>query len=127
MLRGFLTREMAGSSMTIFEWHFRKTQAPPALPLSIASRIQHFQECKRLGEIPHTRARSKQKKDQTRARIREERQRILHEAFHDNVDSVGEVDALTDSQLLDVSRGEVLRDPKVRYVHPSLTNTTRRG
>jgi hypothetical protein len=54
--------------------------------------------------------------------FRLERQRLLKEAFYDNIDSKGEVDALTGSKALTVDRGDVLRDPKVKgYQHPALT------
>jgi hypothetical protein len=53
--------------------------------------------------------------------FRLERQRLLKEAFYDNIKSVGEVDALSGSQALTFDRGDVLRDPKVRgYQHPAL-------
>jgi len=51
-----------------------------------------------------------------------ERQRLFDEAFHDNVHSIGEVDALTGSEALDVNRADVLRDPKLGYLHPSLSH-----
>ena len=45
----------------------------------------------------------------------------LQEAFHDNIDSKGEVDALAGTEALTVDRGDVLRDPKVKgYQHPTL-------
>jgi hypothetical protein len=54
--------------------------------------------------------------------FRLERQRLFKEAFYDNIDSKGEVDALTGSEALAVDRGDVLRDPKVKgYQHPALT------
>ncbi len=69
-----------------------------------------------------TRSRSKREKDKARQDTRDERQRLFKEAFHDNIDSIGEVDALSGSGALDVSRGDVLRDPKIReYRHPSLS------
>jgi len=49
--------------------------------------------------------------------------RLFQEAFRDNIDSIGEVDALTGSEALNVDRGDVLRDPKIpEYRHPSLTS-----
>jgi hypothetical protein len=45
--------------------------------------------------------------------FRLERQRLFQEAFHDNIDSIGEVDALTGSEALEVNRGGILRDPKL--------------
>lgn len=84
------------------------------------SRIQLFHEAKQLGKIPHQRAKSKQKKDQTRYAARLEKQRLFSEAHYDQIDSPGEVDALTSSVTLGVERAEVLRDPKLRYLHPSL-------
>ena len=71
------------------------------------------------------RSRSKREKDKARQDIRDERKRLFSEAFHDNINSFGEVVSLTASELLNVARGDVLRDPKIReYRHPSLT---RRG
>jgi hypothetical protein len=69
------------------------------------------------------RSRSKQEKDKSRLDRRLERQRLFDEAFHDNVHSIGEVDALTGSDVLDVSRADVLRDPKIGYLHPSLNHS----
>jgi len=66
------------------------------------------------------RSRSKHEKDKAHQDTRDERKRLFSEAFHDNIDSIGEVDALTGSEALEVNRGDVLRDPKLRYVHPSL-------
>jgi len=66
------------------------------------------------------RSRNKHEKDKARQDTRDERKRLFSEAFHDNIDSLGEVDALTGSEALEVNRGDVLRDPKLRYVHPSL-------
>jgi hypothetical protein len=52
--------------------------------------------------------------------FRLERRRLFQEAFYDNIDSKGEVDALT-SQALTVDRGDVLKDQKLRgYQHPAL-------
>jgi hypothetical protein len=45
---------------------------------------------------------------------------LFQEAFHDNIDSIGEVDALTGSEALEVNRGDILRDPKLSYTHPCL-------
>jgi len=66
------------------------------------------------------RSRSKCEKDKARQDTRDERKRLFSEAFHDNVHSIGEVDALTGSEALEVNRGDVLRDPKLRYIHPCL-------
>ena len=67
------------------------------------------------------RSRSKHEKDKARQDTREERKRLFQEAFHDNIGSIGEVDALTGSEALEVNRGDVLRDPKIRgYRHPCL-------
>jgi hypothetical protein len=66
------------------------------------------------------RSRSKREKDKARQDTRDERRRLFSEAFHDNVHSIGEVDALTGSETLEVNRGDVLRDPKLRYIHPCL-------
>jgi hypothetical protein len=68
------------------------------------------------------RARSKREKDKARQDARDERKRLFSEAFHDNINSLGEVDSLTASESLNVDRGDVLRDPKIpEYRHPSLT------
>jgi hypothetical protein len=68
------------------------------------------------------RSRSKREKDKARQDTRDERKRLFSEAYHDNIHSLGEVDALTSSEALDVNRGDVLRDPKLRqpYAHPCL-------
>jgi hypothetical protein len=83
-----------------------------------------FHEDIRSGRIPYRRgrARSKQTKDLKHWQQREERTRILNEAHHDVLESPGEIDALTNSETLHVSRGEVLKDPKQRpyYLHPCL-------
>jgi hypothetical protein len=48
--------------------------------------------------------------------------RLFQEAFHDHADSIGKVDALTGSETLNVDRGDVLRDPRLRgYQHPVLS------
>ena len=59
------------------------------------------------------RSRSKREKDKARQDTRDERKRLFSEAFHDNVHSIGEVDALTGSEALEVNRGDILRDPKL--------------
>jgi len=70
-----------------------------------------------------TRSRGKREKDKARQDTRDERKRLFQEAFRDNVHSIGEVDALTGSEPLNVDRGDVLRDPKIpEYRHPSLTS-----
>jgi hypothetical protein len=69
------------------------------------------------------RSRSKREKDKARQDTRDERKRLFQEAFHDNIDSIGEVDALTGSEALDVNRGDVLRDPKLSYIHPCLNRS----
>ena len=58
------------------------------------------------------RSRGKREKDKTRQEAWDERRRLFQETFHDNVDSIGEVDARTGSEALSVDRGDVLRDPK---------------
>jgi hypothetical protein len=53
--------------------------------------------------------------------FRLERRRLFKEAFYDNIESKGEIDALTGSQALTVDRGDILKDPKLRgYQHPAL-------
>ena len=63
--------------------------------------------------------------DKARQDTRDERKRLFQEAFHDNIDSLGEVDTLTGSDPLDINPGDVLRDPKLRlpYVHPCLNQS----
>lgn len=137
---------MRGVSLVNHNWHFR-TLAPTGAPRqlqpsflnggihsgsTVASRIELFQEAKQNGQVRSTRARSKQDRDQDRHVRRLEKSRILQEAFYDSGaregashQSPGEVDALSDSTTLNVSRGDVLRDPKIRtrqgpYVHPAM-------
>jgi hypothetical protein len=56
----------------------------------------------------------------SRLDFRLERPRFFKEASYYDVDSIGEVDALTGSEALAVDRGDVLRDPKLRgYQHPA--------
>ena len=106
-------------------WDYHKRQKTIAKTTDELS--ADFHENIRSGRIPYRRcrARGKQLKDAEHLDAYRERKRIFQEAFHDNVDSIGELDALTDSPILGISRAEVLRDPKVRvnghpYVHPGL-------
>jgi hypothetical protein len=90
--------------------------------LSEAERIEAAMKTRRG---TRGRAKSKQQKDVARYELRLEKQRLFNEAFWDvgagSNPSPGEVDALTNSELLNVDRGDVLRDPKVRgYKHPAL-------
>lgn len=57
-----------------------------------------------------------------RAKRRDERSKVECFAYHDVIDSPGEVVALTSSKRLFVNRADVLRDPKQRpcYQHPGL-------
>lgn len=66
--------------------------------------------------LPYRRRRcmSKREKDRARLDFRLERQQLFREAFHDNIESIGEIDALTGSEALSVDRGDVLRDQKLR-------------
>jgi hypothetical protein len=103
-------------------WHFRREFPSLRVPLvTVEERIAQFREVRRKGLIPHHRARSKKAKDASRQQLREERARLYQEAYHD---SVGEVLALTVSEVLHITRAEVLRDPKLRtpggYRHPGL-------
>ena len=66
-----------------------------------------------------TRCKSKHEKDKVFG-FWLECQRLFQEAFHDSIDSIGEVDAFTGSEALDVNRGDILRDPKLSYIHPCL-------
>lgn len=102
---------------------------PPRAPNGQAEKT--FSEAKRIEAAMETRrgtrgrTRSKQQKDVARNELRLEKQRLFNEAFWDvgtgSNPSPGEVDALTSSELLNVDRGDVLRDPKVRgYKHPIL-------
>lgn len=108
------------SASSIF-WHQRRERR--TIAKTIDERRREFHEDIHNGKIPYrrTRARSKQVKDAKHFDAWQERKRILKEAHYDNVNSIGEVDALTSSEVLGIGRGEVLRDPKLRcYVHPSL-------
>jgi hypothetical protein len=68
------------------------------------------------------RSKSKREKDKVRQDTRDERKRLFSEAFHDNIDSIGEVDALTGSEALSIDRGNVLPDPETGgYRHPNPT------
>ncbi len=42
------------------------------------------------------------------------------EIYVDNVDSIGERDSLSEYPALGINRADVLKDPKLRYTHPSL-------
>jgi len=76
--------------------------------LAPAQRAENF-----LAQLyKRTRCKSKHE-DKVRLDFRLERQRLFQEAFHDNIDSIGEVDALTGSEALEVNRSGVLRDPKL--------------
>jgi hypothetical protein len=91
---------------------------------TMEERRREFHEDIRAGQIPYRRrrARSKQANDAKHFVAWQERKRLFHEAHHDVLDSLGETDALTESASLQVVRGDVLRDPKLRplYLHPSL-------
>lgn len=90
---------------------------------TMGERITAFRNAKREGLVRPHKSPSKRERDQARMANFEERERLFHEAFHDNIDSLGEVDALTSSEVLGIGRAEVLRDPKVRgYRHPKLTS-----
>jgi hypothetical protein len=75
----------------------------------------------RVRGLPRHRSPSKRLRDATRLELRLERKRLFKEAFHDNINSLGEVDATTGSELLKIDRGDVLLDPKQRpyYKHPA--------
>jgi len=124
-----MNRHFHSSTGTMFLkplWHCRKDAASkdpmredwdPTKPVKPAQRPENFlaQPFKR------TRSKSKREKDTARLDFRLERQRLFKEAFHDNIHSKGEVDALTGSEPLSVDRGDVLRDPKIKgYQHPAL-------
>ena len=84
--------------------------------LALAQRPENF-----LAQLyKRTCCKSKHEKDKARLDFRLERQRLFQEVFHDNIDSIGEVDALTGSEVLEVNRGDVLRNPKLSYIHPCL-------
>ena len=67
---------------------------------------------------------SKQRRDKLRQLLHEEKRKLFHDAYKDQgigkYPSPGEIDALTDSKILGVKRGDVLKDPKLNYWHPNL-------
>ena len=108
-------------------WASRKAQERRngQQPKTAEERINAFRKAKERGLIPSSRAKSKERIDIARHELRLEKQRIFKEAFYDvgmgSNPSPGEVDTLTSSEVLNVERGEVLQDPKVRgYKHPVL-------
>ena len=113
-------------------WAFRRQQQPEPgtkpliIPNPVDEKIAAFREARRRGLIPHTRSASKKSKDLAHNFLHQERLRLFTEAFWDHVDSKGEVDALTPSESLGVSRGDVLFDIKIHggvrrgYTHPGL-------
>jgi len=80
----------------------------------VQERILQFREAKRKALVPHRRAKSKQVKDASRQSLREERQRIFQEAYHDRLENVGEIDALSSNTILAIDRAEVLYDPNLK-------------
>ena len=75
-------------------------------------------QCYRLREEP-----ARQREDEARFLRGQELKLIEETAFEDTGKnsphpSPGEFDAMLDSELLGIIRGEVLRDPKIRYTHP---------
>jgi len=102
-----------------------KSEKVPLLTsvFSVSSRIRIAGSTEAPQGPTRRRSRGKREKDKTRQDARDERRRLFQEAFHDNVDSIGEVDARTGSEALSVDRGDVLRDPKIPgYRHPSLAH-----
>ena len=82
----------------------------------------------RILEPPHTelirhkhRSPSKRRRDEVREYLYNERKRIFSEAYKDNVNSIGEITALTSSIPLGIDRADVLVDPKLRYRHRALS------
>jgi hypothetical protein len=81
-----------------------------------------IEELKGTPKIGLMRGRTEEKREKDRQHLSrgEEIARIFKEAYRDKIDSLGEVDALTCSEKLVVTRGDVLRDPKLRFSHPFL-------
>jgi hypothetical protein len=105
-------------------WHSRKHDASRASTAPKMSALAPTPKPENFLARPYKRTRSKSKREKDIARLdfRLERQRLFQEAFHDNIDSKHEIDALTGSEALTVDRGDVLRDPKVKgYQHPALS------
>jgi len=103
-------------------WAYHKNKDPETTqpPESVQLRILAFHEAKLRSRVPRVRARSKQVKDQLHEDLHAERRRLFQEGYRDQLRSLGEVDALTSSQILDINPAEVLTDPKLRYEHPQL-------
>jgi hypothetical protein len=70
-------------------------------------------------------------KDQSHFERFKEKKRVFASAHRDVLSSPGEVDALTDSKILGITRADVLVDPKLRvyggYEHPSLRRNRAEG
>ena len=104
----------------MWAYHKNKNQESTQRPESVQLRILAFHEAKHRGRVPKLRARSKQVKDQIHGDLHAERRRLFQEGYRDELESRGEVDALTSSVILDINSAEVLTDPKLRYEHPQL-------
>ena len=103
-------------------WAYHKNKDPETTqpPESVQLRILAFHEAKLRSRVPRVRARSKQVKDQVHENLHAERRRLFQEGYRDQLRSLGEVDALTSSQILDINPADVLTDPKLGYEHPQL-------
>ena len=104
----------------MWAYHKNKDQEATQRPESVQLRILAFREAKLRSRVPRVRARSKQVKDHVHDDLHAERRRLFHEGYCDQLESLGEVDALTSSELLDINSAEVLTDPKLSYEHPQL-------
>jgi hypothetical protein len=105
----------------MWAYHKNKDRETVQRPETVQLRILAFRDAKQRGRVPRVRARSKQVKDQVHEDLHAERRRLFREAYHDQLESRGEVDALTSSPVLGIDPAEVLTDPKLRYEHPQLT------
>jgi hypothetical protein len=91
--------------------------------------IVSVEELKRAPTIGLDRGRTpdKQEKDRQHLSRRQQISQVFKDAYHDNVDSLGEVDVDTehDYPSLKLTSGDVLRDPKLRYSDPFLGDGSR--
>jgi hypothetical protein len=97
----------------------------PQPQATVQQRREEFKRLKALGLISSTRAESKREQDDVRVRdyVEGEKRFLEVTAHRDNVPGSpgrGDVVALFNSKGLDVDEGDVLRNSKRRYVHPSI-------
>lgn len=86
--------------------------------------LVQIEELKRAPKIRLDRGRSAEKREKDRERLsrRKEIARVFKEAYHDNINSLGEVDVdkKHNYPALNIAAGDVLRDPKLSFTHPFL-------